>query len=281
MDWFMSTGIRVIVIIAIAVAVFLICRPIIRSVMKRAVSHRMAGEDETEIQKRAATLSSILVKITGIIILIIAVITILPEFGVNIYSLIAFIGVGGLAIAFAAQSLIRDFITGFFIFLEDQYRIGDVVSIAGVAGAVEEIGLRRTVLRDLDGNVHSIPNGKVEMSTNMTKKYSRVNLNVSVGYGENLKHVIDIINKICQEMAEDPQWKDDFITTPSALRVDKLGDSGIDIKILGDTKPSKQWAVMGELRLRLKDAFDSESIEIPWPHTKVYFGNAPAVISEN
>ena len=281
MDWFMSTGIRVIVIIAIAVAVFLICRPIIRSVMKRAVSHRMAGEDETEIQKRAATLSSILVKIAGIIILIIAVITILPEFGVNIYSLIAFIGVGGLAIAFAAQSLIRDFITGFFIFLEDQYRIGDVVSIAGVAGAVEEIGLRRTVLRDLDGNVHSIPNGKVEMSTNMTKKYSRVNLNVSVGYGENLKHVIDTINRICQEMAEDPQWKDDFITTPSALRVDKLGDSGIDIKILGDTKPSKQWAVMGELRLRLKDAFDSESIEIPWPHTKVYFGNAPAVISEN
>jgi len=281
MDWFMSTGIRVIVIIAIAVAVFLICRPIIRSVIKRIVSHRMAAEDETDIQQRTDTLSSILVKITGIIILIIAVITILPEFGVNIYSLIAFIGVGGLAIAFAAQSLVRDFIAGFFILLEDQYSIGDVVSIAGVAGVVEDIALRRTVLRDLDGNVHSVPNGKVELSTNMTRKYSRVNLNVSVGYGENLKHVIDIANKVCQEMAEDPQWKDDFITTPSVLRVDNLGDSGIDIKILGDTKPAKQWAIMGELRLRLKDTFDSEGIEIPWPHTKVYFGNAPAVISEN
>ncbi|MGB6873869.1 MAG: mechanosensitive ion channel family protein [Dehalococcoidia bacterium] len=281
MDWFMSTGIRVIVIIAIAVAVFLICRPIIRSAIKRIVSHRMAGEDETDIQQRTDTLSSILVKIAGIIILILAVITILPEFGVNITTLIAFIGVGGLAIAFAAQSLIRDFIAGFFILLEDHYSIGDVVSIAGVAGVVEDISLRRTVLRDIDGNVHSVPNGKVELSTNMTKKYSRVNLNVSVGYGENLKHVIDTINRICQEMAEDPQWKDDFITTPSALRVDKLGDSGIDIKILGDTKPSKQWAIMGELRLRLKDAFDSEGIEIPWPHTKVYFGNAPAVISEN
>jgi small conductance mechanosensitive channel len=281
MDWFMSTGIRVIVIIAIAVAVFLICRPIIRSVIKRIVSHRMATEDETDIQQRTDTLSSILVKITGIIILIIAVITILPEFGVNIYSLIAFIGVGGLAIAFAAQSLVRDFIAGFFILLEDQYSIGDVVSIAGVAGVVEDIALRRTVLRDLDGNVHSVPNGKVELSTNMTRKYSRVNLNVSVGYGENLKHVIDIANKVCQEMAEDPQWKDDFITTPSVLRVDNLGDSGIEIKILGDTKPAKQWAIMGELRLRLKDTFDSEGIEIPWPHTKVYFGNAPAVISEN
>jgi len=281
MDWFMSTGIRVIVIVAIAGAVFLICRPIIRSVIKRIVSRRMADEDETDIQQRTDTLSSILVKIVGILVLIIAIITILPEFGVNIFSLITAIGVGGLAIAFAAQSLIKDFIAGFFILLEDQYGIGDVVSIAGIAGVVEDIALRRTVLRDLDANVHSIPNGKVEISTNMTKKYSRVNLNVSVGYGENLKHVIDIINKVCREMAEDPRWKDDFITTPSVLRVDNLGDSGIDIKILGDTKPSKQWAIMGELRLRLKDTFDSEGIEIPWPHTKVYFGNAPAVISEN
>ena len=281
MAWFMSSGIRVIVIVVIAVAVYLICRPIIRSIIKRMVSHRMAGEDEAEIQQRINTLSSILVKIAGIVILIVAVITILPEFGVNITSLIAAIGIGGLAIAFAAQSLIRDFIAGFFILLEDQYGIGDVVSIAGIAGVVEDITLRRTVLRDLDANVHSVPNGKVELSTNMTKKYSRVNLNVSVGYGENLKHVIDIINKICQEMAEDPQWKDDFITTPSVLRVDKLGDSGIDIKILGDTKPAKQWAIMGELRLRLKDTFDKEGIEIPWPHTKVYFGNAPTVISEN
>jgi len=281
MDWFMSSGIRVIVIIAVAVAVYLICRPIIRSVIKRLVSHRMAGEHETEIQQRTDTLSSVLVKIVGIIVLVIAVITILPEFGVNITSLIAAIGIGGLAIAFAAQNLIRDFISGFFILLEDHYGIGDVVSIAGVAGVVEDITLRRTVLRDINASVHSVPNGKVELSTNMTKKYSRVNLNVSVGYGENLKHVIDIINKICQEMAEDPQWKDDFITTPSVLRVDNLGDSGIDIKILGDTKPAKQWAITGELRLRLKDAFDREGIEIPWPHTKVYFGNAPTVISEN
>jgi len=281
MEWFMSSGIRVIVIVVIAVAVYLICRPIIRSIIKRMVSHRMAGEDEAEIQQRINTLSSILVKIAGLLVLIIAVITILPEFGINITTLIAAIGVGGLAIAFAAQSLIRDFIAGFFILLEDHYGIGDVVSIAGVAGVVEDIALRRTVLRDLDGNVHSVPNGKVELSTNMTKKYSRVNLNVSVGYGENLKHVIDIANKVCQEMVEDPQWKDDFITPPSVLRVDNLGDSGIDIKIVGDTKPAKQWAIMGELRLRLKDTFDKEGIEIPWPHTKVYFGNAPTVISEN
>ena len=281
MDWFMSSGIRVIVIIAIAIGIYFICRPIIRSIIKRIVSHQMAGEDEDEMQQRTETLSSVLVKIVGILVLVIAVITILPEFGVNITSLIAAIGIGGLAIAFAAQNLIRDFIAGFFILLEDHYGIGDVVSIAGVAGVVEDITLRRTILRDLDANVHSVPNGKVELSTNMTKKFSRVNLNVSVGYGENLKHVIDIANKVCQKMAKEPQWKDDFITAPSVLRVDNLGDSGTDIKILGDTRPAKQWAIMGELRLRLKDEFDREGIEIPWPHTKVYFGNAPTVVSEN
>ena len=281
MDWFMDTGIRVIVIVAVAIILFIVCRMVIPSIMKRTVAHRMTGESEGEIKKRADTLSSILVRIAGIIIAVIAVITILPEFGVNIATLIAGIGIGGLAIAFAAQNLVRDYISGFFVILEDQYRIGDVVSVSGASGAVEEIALRRTVLRDVDGNVHSIPNGKIDVSTNMTRKFSRVNLNISVGYGENLKSVIDVANKVCLEMAEDPQWKDDFISTPSVLRVDKLGDSGIDIKILGDTKPSRQWALMGELRLRLKDTFDNEGIEIPWPHTKVYFGNNPATITEN
>lgn len=281
MDWLKDEGIRIFAIIGAAIILFIICRLIIPSIMKRMVTHRMSGEDETEIKKRADTLSSILVKVAGIVLAIIAVITILPEFGVNIATLIAAIGIGGLAIAFAAQNLVRDFISGFFIILEDQYRVGDVVSIAGTAGVVEEIGLRRTVLRDIDANVHSVPNGKVDISTNMTRKYSRVNMNISVGYGENLKRVIDIINRVCEAMAHDPRWKEDFISTPSVLRVDKLGDSGIDIKIMGDTKPAKQWAIMGELRLRLKDTFDTEGIEIPWPHTKVYFGNAPSGISEN
>lgn len=281
MDWFMDTGIRVIVIIVVALVIFFICSMVIPSIMKRAVAHRMAGESETEIKKRTDTLSSILVKIAGIIIAVVAVITILPEFGVNIATLIAAIGIGGLAIAFAAQSLVKDFISGFFIILEDQYRIGDVVSVAGVSGTVEDIGLRRTLLRNVDAHLICVPNGHVDISTNMTRKYSRVNLNISVGYGEDLKSVIDTINRVCQEIAQDPQWKADFISTPSVLRVDNLGDSGIDIKIMGDTQPSKQWAIMGELRLRLKDTFDREGIEIPWPHTKIYFGNTPAGIRDN
>ena len=249
--------------------------------LKRLISRKMAGEPDSEIKKRTDTLSSILVTITGVIIAIIAIVTILPEFGVNITTLIAGLGVGGLAIAFAAQNLVRDFITGFFILLEDQYRVGDVVTVAGIAGTVEEIGLRRTIMRDLDGTVHSVPNGKVEVSSNMTKKFSRVNLDISVGYGENLDRVMEIINTICKEVAEDPKWQPDLISTPAVVRVNNLGDSGIDIKIMGDTQPSRQWDVMGELRLRIKKTFDSEGIEIPWPHTKVYFGNSPNIANKN
>ncbi len=231
----------------------------------------MVGEPDTEIMKRTDTLSSIMVTITGIFIAVIAILTILPEFGVNIATLIAALGIGGLAIAFAAQNLVRDFITGFFILLEDQYRIGDVVDIAGITGLVEEIGLRRTILRDISGTMHSVPNGKVEVSSNMTKKFSRIDMNMSVGYGEDLYRAIEVINRVCKEMADEPNLKPDLITTPAVVRVDNLGDSGIDITVRGDTKPSRQWDIMGELRLRIKAAFDSEGIEIPWPHTKVYF----------
>jgi small conductance mechanosensitive channel len=240
----------------------------------------MKGEAETEVKKRVDTLSSVLVSICEVIIAIIAILTILPEFGVNITALIAGLGIAGLAVGLAAQSLIKDIIAGIFMLLEDQYRIGDVVNVAGIGGLVEEIGLRRTVLRDLDGIVHSIPNGEIKVASNITKGFSRVNLNISVAYGEDLDHVIEVTNRVCQEMAEDPKWKADFITTPKVLRVDNLGDSGIDIKILGDTKPIRQWDIMGELRLRIKRTFDKEGIEIPWPHTKVYFGNAPPKITE-
>ncbi len=142
------------------------------------------------------------------------------------------------------------------------------------AGLVQEVTLRRTILRDLDGIVHVIPNGEITVASNYTRDYSRVNLNISVGYGEDLDRAIQVINRIGLEMAEEPEWKRKIITPPQVLRVDNLGDSGIDLKILGDTKPLEQWGIMGELRLRLKRAFDQEGIEIPWPHTMVYFGNA-------
>lgn len=273
-EWLKDSGISILIIIAIAAAVYFVLRHLIPVIIKQTMAQRMKGKLGEEIKKRSNTLSSVLIKASLIIIVIFALFTILPEFGVNITAMLAGLGVIGIAVGFGAQTLIKDYLSGLFIILEDPYDVGDVVRVGGIDGLVEEIGLRRTILRDLDGIVHSVPNSEIKTASNFTKGYSRVNLNISVAYGEDLDRVIKVINRVCKEMAEDPKWKADFVTTPQVLRVDNLGDSGIDIKILGDTKPIRQWDVMGELRLRLKRTFDAEEIEIPWPHTKVYFGNA-------
>ena len=273
-EWLKDSGISILIIIVIAAAVYFVLRHLIPVIIKQTTAQRMKGKLGEEIKKRSNTLSSVLIKTSLTIIVIFALFTILPEFGINITAMLAGLGVIGIAVGFGAQTLIKDYLSGLFIILEDPYDVGDVVRVGGIAGLVEEIGLRRTILRDLDGIVHSVPNSEIKTASNFTKGYSRVNLNISVAYGEDLDRVINVINRVCKEMAEDPKWKADFVTTPQVLRVDNLGDSGIDIKILGDTKPIRQWDVMGELRLRLKRTFDAEGIEIPWPHTKVYFGNA-------
>jgi len=271
-DWLNTHGWKILLIVAVAAVIYLLLRRLIPPILRRMVTARMRGQEEEEIKQRVDTLSRVLVGTGLLIIIIVVLFTILAEVGVNIAPALAGVGIVGIAIGFGAQSLVKDFISGLFILLENQYSVGDVVKIADIAGIVEEINLRRTVLRDLDGIVHSVPNGEIRVASNYTKEWSRVNLNISVGYGEDLDHVIEVVNRIGKEMAEDPDWGPLMLTPPQVLRVDAFEDSGIAIKILGDTKPIQQWAVMGELRKRIKKVFDEEGIEIPWPHTKVYFG---------
>lgn len=235
----------------------------------------MKDKPETAIAKRSRTISFVITNTLGFVIGIVILFTILAELGINIGPALASLGILGLAVSFGAQSLIKDLINGLFILLENQFGIGDVVRVGGIAGLVEEVNLRRTILRDLDGVVHYIPNSEIGIASNFTKEYSRVNMNISVGYGEDLDRVINVINRVCEQMAHEDAWKEKIIKTPQVLRVDALGDSGIEIKILGDTKPIMQWEIMGELRKRIKQEFDKEGIEIPWPHMKVYFGNPP------
>ncbi|MBA7714822.1 Small-conductance mechanosensitive channel [subsurface metagenome] len=211
---------------------------------------------------------------TGTVLIVIAAgFMILSELGINIYPPLAGFGVIGVALGFGAQYLIRDLIAGFFVLVENQYNIGDWVSIAGIDGSVQEINMRRTVLRDFDGTVHVVPNGEIKTASNYSKEWARVNLNISVAYGTDLDHAIAVINRVGTEMAKAEHWRSLIKSPPQALRVDNLGNSGIDIKVLGETKPIRQWEVMGELRKRIKKAFDEEGIEMPWPHTKVYFGS--------
>jgi small conductance mechanosensitive channel len=275
-NWLSQHGIRILLILFLGLVLYYFLRRFVPPLIRAAVVRGMREAPPEEIDKNAKTVSDIMVRTGSAVILIGLLFTIVSELGVNIAPALAGLGVAGLAIGIGAQGLVRDIIGGLFIILENQYNVGDVVRIAGIAGLVEDISLRRTILRDLDGIVHSVPNGEIRVASNFTKGWSRVNLNVSVAYGENLDRVFEVINRVGKEMAEDPYWGAMILTPPQALRVDDLGDSGIIIKILGETKPIKQWEVMGELRKRIKQAFDEAGIEIPWPHTKVYFGNLPA-----
>ncbi|MDP3880422.1 MAG: mechanosensitive ion channel family protein [Dehalococcoidales bacterium] len=270
--WLLEHGIRILIILAIGAGLWLPLKKVMRTLIRRTIV-KTRGESAQGIEKRATTLANVFIGIGHVITIIIISLMILSELSIDIGPVLVGFGVAGIAVGFGAQYLIRDLIAGIFIVMENQYRVGDVARVAGTAGLVEEITLRKTVLRDLDGIVHHVPNGEIRVASNFTRHFSRVNLNISVAYGTDLDHAINVINRVGQELAEDVDWKSRIIKAPQVLRVDNFADSGIEIKILGDVKPIEQWAVMGELRLRLKKEFDSENIEIPWPHTKVYFGN--------
>ena len=200
---------------------------------------------------------------------------ILSEFTINIVAFLTGASVLGVAVGFGAQWLVKDVIAGLFIIMENQFHKGVVIKIAGESGVVEEINLRRTILRDLDGVYHVVPNGEIRVASNYTKRFARVNITISVAYETDLDKAIAVIDRVGREMASDPKWASLITSPPKAVRVDNLGESGIDFRVVGDTKPSAQWDVTGELKLRLKKAFDKEGIEIPYQHTKVIFGNMP------
>ncbi|MFC1893409.1 mechanosensitive ion channel family protein [Chloroflexota bacterium] len=267
-------ALKVVVILVIALIIVLVVRRVIPKLIKARIP-KIREEAPDQLAVRSKTLSQVIAQVVSAIIWIVALIMILSVLGVNIAPLIAGIGVAGLALGFAAQNIVRDYLHGFFIIMEDWYRVGEVAVIQGTGGLVENITLRRTILRDLNGTLHIFPNSRVDQASNMTRDWSRVNLDISVAYKENLDNVIRVINEVGQGMKDDPTWGPDLLTAPAVTRVNNLGDNGVEIKILADTKPIKQWGLMGELRKRLKNRFDEEDIEIPWPHTKVYFGNAP------
>jgi small conductance mechanosensitive channel len=272
-NWLASHGVRILIIVIVGAVLWFALNKSLPSIVRRSVARTGYKESKEGIEKRTNTLLSIFKGVGRVLIVMVAVMMILDEVGVPIAPVLAGFGIAGVAVGFGAQYLIRDLIAGIFIILENQYRVGDVARVADISGLVEDITLRKTVLRDLDGIVHHVPNGEIRTASNFTRHFARVNLNVSVGYGTDLDRAISVINRVGEELAEDEKWRKVIKSPPQVLRVDNLGDSGIDIKILGDVKPMEQWGVMGELRLRLKKAFDAEGIEIPWPHTKVYFGS--------
>jgi small-conductance mechanosensitive channel len=267
--WLTTHGVKIIVIAVAAWLLDIILSRIIIKAVRIAVVADTNLPPEAE-KKREDTLIRIFNGVLRIAVLIIALMMILQEAGLKIGPLLAGAGIVGLAFGFGGQYLIKDIINGLFIIIENQYRIGDVVNIDGTGGSVEDISLRLTTLRDLDGTMHYIPNGDIKRVANLSKKFARINLDIGIAYNSNLEHVIEVINRTGAEMAEDPAYSDFIISPPKFLRVNDFADSAIIVKILGETKPLKQWELTGELRKRLKIAFDKEKIEIPFPQVVVH-----------
>lgn len=269
LDWMLVHGWRILLIAAIVYILRRTAHKFIEKVVRKAVVSNRFLSPEAE-KKREDTLIRIFSWVTSIAIILLGSLMILQEVGIPIGPILAGAGIVGLAVGFGGQYLIRDVISGFFIILENQYRIGDVVNLDGTGGFVEDISLRMTTMRDLDGTVIHIPHGEVKRVSNLTKDFSRVNINISLPYNTNLEHTITVVNRVGNDLAQDPRFKPFIKTPPQFLRVDSFGESSLAIKILGDTEPLKQWEVMGELRKRIKIAFDKEGIQFALPQRIVH-----------
>jgi len=268
--WFFSHGLKIIIILVGAALIIRFSKIFIEKFVRRLIKPDQVAKDPDAEKKRENTLIKIFNSTLNIIIWAIAVLMVLPELGIDISGIFLGAGIIGVAVGFGAQYMIRDFLAGLFIMLENQYRVGDVIQIAGIGGKVEDITLRKTVLRDIDGAVHHIPNGEIKVASNKSQEFSRVHLKIGVAYKEDIDHVSQVLNKIGKEMAEDSKWKASILKTPEVIGIDEFADSAIIIKVLGETMPLKQWEIGRELRRRIKIAFDKEGIEIPFPQVSVW-----------
>ncbi len=270
--WFASSGLRIVLVlvgalVAVRLAVFI----------TRRVEQAFQDNDPStmnEREKQAATLGKVIRNITRILVWSVAVMMVLRELGIDIGPILAGIGIMGLAVGFGAQSLVKDFLAGMFVLIENQYNVGDVIEAAGAKGQVEKITLRATTLRDLEGNVHIIPNGTIAVVTNRTRQWSRFVLDIGVAYKENVDEVMGVLKEIGDELAADGEFSS-MITAPlEVLGVQDFADSAVVIRVMFTTQPVKQWTVGREFRRRVKNTFDAKGIEIPFPHTTIYLGDA-------
>lgn len=243
---------------------------------KRIVARmvRQRGGHDVELEKRAATLSAIIRNTLAVIVWALAIIMALKEGGFDVGPILAGAGVVGLAIGFGAQNLVHDVISGMFMLLENQIRVNDVAILNGTGGLVEEINLRTTVLRGQDGTVHVFRNGVITTLSNMSHGYSYYVFDIGVAYKEDTDRVIQVVRSIADEMMKEEAFQGIILEPLDVLGVDKFADSAVIIKARFKTAPIQQWTVGREMNRRIKKKFDEVGIEIPFPHTSIYFGEA-------
>ena len=268
----------VLIIIAALIAVRLtrlFVHGIVKALMDREATEGTAQElSAVELKKRMDTLDTLGGNTLQFFIVVIAFLMVLGHVGLDIGPAVAGLGVVGIAVGFGAQSLVRDYLNGALILIENQFARGDVVRLAGVAGTVEDFTLRRTTLRDLDGVVHTVPNGEIRVASNLTRVWSRINQDVTVVYGTDIDMAIEVVDNVGREMAGDPIWKRRVLEAPRVERVQALAENGVTLKILGTVRAADQWAAAGDLRKRLLAAFKEHGIELPRPQRVVLTRNA-------
>jgi small-conductance mechanosensitive channel len=273
-DWVIKELPGIIIMVIALIIILRVARFTISRLKKALI--RKAEKDETvdnsEAEKRIDTLTGILLGAVRIVLYTVFCIMLLGKFGIDIGPLLASAGILGLAVGFGAQELVRDYISGFFILLEDQLRAGDVAIINGTGGLVENIGLRTISLRDFSGTVHIFQNGKISSLSNMTKDWSAMVFDIGVAYKENVDQVMEIMKQVGDELQNDENFGPSIIEPIEVFGLDSFGDSALVIKARLKTKPIQQWTIGREYRRRLKIAFDAQNIEIPFPHTTVYWG---------
>ena len=259
--------IRVAAILAVGGGVAYLARWAIGRFELRIAAVESEGPDSGV--QRARTLSGVLRAAAVIVIWAVAGIMALGAAGVEIGPLIAAAGIGGIAIGFGAQSLVKDFFSGFFMVLERQFDVGDVVEVAGVTGKVESLGLRTTVVRSLDGSRHVVPNGEIRVTTNLTKEFSRYLVDLPVPYEHDTDEVAEIARRVADEMRVDPRYAGSMTAPATVLGVDEYADSSVNVRMYLQTVPGRQWEIGREFRRRMKGALEDAGIGIPYPHREI------------
>ncbi|MEI7743954.1 MAG: mechanosensitive ion channel family protein [Chloroflexota bacterium] len=237
---------------------------IVKALLDRETTEGTAQElSAVEVKKRMDTLEALGTTVIRVFTLLIAGVMILGELKLDIGPAVAGLGIVGIAVGFGTQSIVRDYFNGALILVENQFGKGDVVSIAGVSGTVEDFSLRRTTLRDLDGVVHTVPNGEIRVASNRTRVWARINLDIMVAHGTDIEKAIRVVNDTGRALIADPAWRRRMLESPHVERVEAIGEFGITLKVLGQVRASEQWAAGGELRKRLLAAFTTHGIELP------------------
>lgn len=262
---------NIVIVIGILLVVIIVVVIVARRI--RRLIERKVSDDKRVIKKRTLTFTSVVSNLIIIISVVAALLIIADQVGISVTPLLAGAGVASIVIGFGAQSLIKDLINGIFILLEQWYQVNDIITIGDTTGTVERLNLRTTVIRDLEGTLHFIPNGEINKLSNRTHTWSRALIQVGVHYKEDIDKVIKVLEEIFNELISDKKYKKSILEKPEIMGeggVSELGDSAVVFTIICKVKPGQQWTIARQLRKRIKQRFDREGIEIPYPCTNVY-----------